>query len=180
MQVRAKAERFSTQELLPRFYEELRRLAARKIQNERSGITIQPTALVHEAYLRLIGGSRSDWSGHSDFMAAAVEAMRRILVESARRRTAMKRGGNSQRVPLEAAQMESQTANLVLALDEALQRLADVDEEKAQIVRHRFFGGLTIDETAEALGISPRSADRGWAFARAWLLREIDQRDLEV
>lgn len=168
------SERFSTQELIPLFYEELRRLAARKIQDERPGITIQPTALVHEAWLRLHGSQHNGgWRGGRHFVAAAAEAMRRILVESARRRTALKRGGGRQRVALEFAETDHEVADHVLALNEALQRLTQVDPQKAEIVRLRFFGGLTIEETAEALGISPRTADRGWAFARAWLLREI-------
>jgi len=168
------SERLSTQELIPLFYDQLRRLAARKIQEERPGITIQPTALVHEAWLRLQGTSHAaGWKGGAHFVAAAAEAMRRILVESARRRTALKRGGGRQRVSLEAAEPELETADRVLALDDALQRLAEIDSQKAEIVRLRFFGGLTIEETAAALAISPRSADRGWAYARAWLLREI-------
>ncbi|MGE0375713.1 MAG: ECF-type sigma factor [Planctomycetaceae bacterium] len=170
------SEHFSTEQLLPLVYDELRRLAARKMQLERPDLTIQSTALVHEAYLRLTQGAAPPyWRDQLHFISAFAQAMRRVLVESARRRAALKRGANATRRPLEAAEPDASSAEEILALDESLDRLSRVDPQKADVVRLRYFTGLTIPEIAEALGISPRTADRHWAYARAWLLREMGQ-----
>jgi RNA polymerase sigma factor (TIGR02999 family) len=161
--------------LLPLVYEELRRLAAQKLAHERPGQTLQATALVHEAYLRLVdeGGCRH-WAGRGHFFAAAAEAMRRILVESARRKRRPKHGGDRHRVDLDVAgdAIASPVEDL-LALDEALERLSAVDPVSADLVKFRYFAGLSIDMAAEALGLSPRTADRRWAYARAWLRQEM-------
>jgi RNA polymerase sigma factor (TIGR02999 family) len=158
-------------DLLPLVYDELRRLAARRLDRESPGQTLQPTALVHEAYLRLVGetgGAR--WDNRSHFFAAAAEAMRRILVENARRKHSLKRGGDLVRHRFEEAELLTpEPREDLLALDEALTRLAATDRAAADLVQLRYFGGLTIPEAAEVLGISPRTADRLWTYARAWL-----------
>jgi RNA polymerase sigma factor (TIGR02999 family) len=154
-------------------YDELRQLARQKLAQERPGNTLDATALVHEAYLRL-GTAGQSWQNRRHFFAAAAEAMRRILVESARRKYASKRGGGHVRHDLDdrlAALPE--ISDDTMAVDEALQKLASIDAQAAQLVKYRYFAGLTIPETAEILQISPRSADRIWAFARAWLHQEI-------
>jgi RNA polymerase sigma factor (TIGR02999 family) len=162
-------------ELLPLVYQELRRLAAQKLKREAPGQTLQPTALVHEAYLRLVGaGAEPHWDGRGHFFAAAAEAMRRILVESARRKQSAKHGGGLRRhdateVPLAAPER----AEDLLALDEALERLAARDPVKADLVKLRYFAGMTIEEAAEALGISAATAKRYWAYSRAWLYEVI-------
>src|ERR1700733_8911059 len=158
-------------ELLPLVYDELRRLAAQRLAREAPGQTLQATALVHEAYLRLIGADPDrPWDGRGHFFAAAAEAMRRILVENARRRHRVKRGGNRNRVDLDKAQPTTpETDDDLLALDEALERLAKKDPIKAQLVQLRVFAGLTVVQAAEILGLSTTTADRYWAFARAWL-----------
>lgn len=162
------------EDLLPLVYEELRRLAAHKMASERPDLTLQATALVHEAYLRLIQSAVPlRWEDRGRFMAAFAEAMRRILVDGARRRAAIKRGGRANRLPMAAAEASGQSDEDLLALDDALARLSEIDSLKADVVRLRYFAGLTVDETAEALGVSPRTVDRAWAYARAWLLREI-------
>lgn len=164
-------------QLLPLVYEELRRLAARKMTQEKSGHTLQPTALVHEAFLRLVGGDHAQaWDGRAHFFAAAAESMRRILIESARRRNTEKRGGDRQRSELSAddAIIDPDDSETLLALDEALTRLAEVDSQLARLVELRYFTGLTIDETAKVLNISPRTTKRNWAYARAWLRREME------
>ena len=160
--------------LLPIVYEELRRLAAQKLSHEKPGQTLQATALVHEAYLRLIGTGDPGWENSGHFFAAAAEAMRRILVDRARLREALKRGGMGRRIDLDATELaiDSLTEDL-LALDEALAQLETEDKVKADLVKLRFFGGLTNQEAARALGIPSRTADRYWRYARAWLLREI-------
>jgi len=164
----AAGDRQAAAELLPLVYEELRRLAAARLAEERPGHTLQPTALVHEAYLRLVGDQQFDGRGH--FFAAAAEAMRRILVESARRRGRVKRGGDRRRVDLDEYEMtDAAPADEILALDEALTRLAAEDSEAAQIVQLRFFAGLSIEQTAETLGVSRATAYRQWSYARAWL-----------
>jgi len=162
-------------ELLPLVYDELRKLAAARMVEENAGQTLQPTALVHEAYLRLVGGEQPDgWNGRGHFFAAAAEAMRRILVESARRKRAGKRGGCGRRQPFEGVEPAApETPEDVLALDEAVAKLAAVDPPAAELVRLRYFAGLPIPAVAEILGISPRTADRTWAYARAWLLQEL-------
>ena len=161
--------------LLPLVYDELRQLAAARLAQEKPGQTIQPTALVHEAYLRLVGSTRPDgWDGRGHFFAAAAEAMRRILVEAARRKGRLKRGGGMTR--LTPDEMELPAPELhedVLALDEALDRLASADRQAAELVRLRYFAGLALPEVARAMAISPRTADRLWAYARAWLHQEL-------
>ena len=162
-------------ELLPLVYAELRKLAAARMAAEAPDHTLQPTALVHEAYVRLVGaGSDRLWNGRGHFFSAAAEAMRRILVESARRRTAKKRGGHSQQVPLEESTAAAPIADeVVLAVHEALDDLARVDAKAAALVKLRFFVGLTAVEAAEAMDMSTRSAHDLWAYARSWLRQRI-------
>lgn len=161
--------------LLPLVYDELRRLAARRLHQEREGQTLQATALVHEVYLRLVGpdGDRP-WDGRGHFFAAAAEAMRRILIERARRKRTLKRGGSLIRHDLETGQLATpEVPEELLALDEALDRLAALKPRVAELVKLRYFAGLSIPEAAAVLGISPRTADSDWAYARAWLLAEL-------
>jgi len=163
-------------ELLPLVYEELRLLAAQKLSREPPGQTLQPTALVHEAYLRLVEADCRGWNSRNHFFMAAAEAMRRILIERARRRRSLKYGGDREKVDLDdvvlACDEQEFSANL-LALDEALEKLSQTDKVKADVVKLRYFAGLTIEQTAEALGFSVNTAKRCWAYARAWLLQEI-------
>lgn len=161
-------------ELLPLVYEELRRLAARKLAREKPGQTLGATALVHEAYLRLVGDAegRRPFQDRGHFFAAAATAMRRILIDSARRKGSQKRGGGLNRRELEGIAAPRPDEDL-LALDEALKRLAVQDPVKAKLVELRYFAGLTGDQAAEVLGISPTTADRHWAYARAWLRAEV-------
>jgi RNA polymerase sigma factor (TIGR02999 family) len=156
-------------------YDELRRLAAQRLSREAPGHTLQATALVHEAYLRLVGRDPDrPWDGRNHFFGAAAEAMRRILVESARRRHRVKRGGNRARVDLDAADPAAPEIDQdLLALDEALEHLAAKDPVKAELVQLRVFAGLTVAQAAEVLGLSTATADRYWAYARAWLRVEI-------
>jgi RNA polymerase sigma factor (TIGR02999 family) len=165
-------------ELLPLVYQELRRLAAHKMANEAPGHTLQPTALVHEAYLRLVGpGQSQQWDGRAHFFGAAAEAMRRILVDRARAKKAMKRGCGLERVDLDAVELLAPMPDdELLALDEALDRLATVDTRAAQMVKLCFFVGLTQEEAARELGVSLATAERVWGFARAWLLREVKRK----
>jgi RNA polymerase sigma factor (TIGR02999 family) len=166
----------AAEQLLPLVYDELRKLAAHRLAHQTPGQTLQPTALVHEAYLRLVGDPKGgDWSGRGHFFAAAAEAMRRILVESARRKGRLKRGGGLARLDLDAAGQAAapEVREDLLALDEALTKLAAADPQAARLVELRYFGGLPVAEAARSLGVSPRTADRLWAFARAWLLREV-------
>jgi RNA polymerase sigma factor (TIGR02999 family) len=159
-------------DLLPLVYNELRKLAAAKLANEKAGQTLSATALVHEAYLRLVGDQRFDGRGH--FFAAAAEAIRRILVEKARRRLALKRTGAGRREDLDPAEIAAPAPDdELLALHEALHRLAEKHPEKAELVKLRYFAGLTADQAAAALGLSPSTADRLWAYARAWLRRAM-------
>jgi RNA polymerase sigma factor (TIGR02999 family) len=161
----------AARQLLPLVYDGLRRLAAQKLAHEAPGQTLQATALVHEAYLRLVGAGQDHWQGRRHFFAAAAEAMRRILIENARRRRRQKRGGGRARLDLDAAALAApQPCADLLDLDEALTRLAAVDRAAAELVQLRYFAGLSIPQAAEVLGIAPRSADRLWAYARAWLL----------
>jgi RNA polymerase sigma factor (TIGR02999 family) len=171
----AAGDRQAAGDLLPLVYDELRRLAARRLAAEPGGQTLQPTALVHEAYLRLVGGrDEPRWDGRAHFFAAAAEAMRRILVESARRRRSLKRGGDCDRLDLDEAEIAlPQPREDLLALDEALDRLAALDPVKAELVKLRYFAGCTIAEAARLLNISTTTADRHWAYARAWLHQEI-------
>jgi RNA polymerase sigma factor (TIGR02999 family) len=161
-------------QLLPVVYQELRRLATQKLARERPGQTLQATALVHEAYLRLVGAESQTWKGRTHFFAAAAEAMRRILIESARRKHRLKRGGNQQRVDVDEAEIviEGPSEDL-LALDEALARLETSDKVKAEVVKLRYFAGLTLEQAAELLEISPTTAKRHWTYARAWLYKAI-------
>jgi RNA polymerase sigma factor (TIGR02999 family) len=164
-------------ELLPLVYEELRKLAAVRMANESAGHTLQPTALVHEAWLRLAGNdSRVQFANRAHFFAAAAEAMRRILIERARRKAAGKRGGDWQRIDLDkvdvAADVDDDT---LLLVNEALEKLAKEDAKAAEIAKLRFFGGLTLDEAAQVLGVTSRTAGRYWAFARVWLFDEMRQ-----
>ena len=157
-------------ELLPLVYGELRKLAASKLAKEKSGQTLNATALVHEAYLRLVGDQQFDSRGH--FFAAAAEAIPRILVEQARRKQAAKRGGRSQREDLDPNRIAAPVPDdELLALNEALDKLAESHPEKAELVKLRYFAGLTADDAATALGISPSTGDRHWNYARAWLKR---------
>jgi RNA polymerase sigma factor (TIGR02999 family) len=157
-------------------YDELRHLADLHLQRERSGHTLQPTALVHEAFLRVLGSSDVHWHGRAHFFRTAAEAMRRILVDYARSRNAQKRGGGQQRVELnESIDGSAEASEVVLAVHDALARLAEIDAEKARIVEMRFFGGLAVGEVAEALDVSDRTVERHWKTARAWLAREISR-----
>jgi RNA polymerase sigma factor (TIGR02999 family) len=166
----------SSEQLLPLVYDELRKQVAQRLAQEKPGQTLQATALVHEAYLRLVGGdaASSCWRNRGHFFGAAAEAMRRILVENARRKGAVKRAGERVRVDLEGLDLADEAPpEQILALDDALTRLAAEDPQKAELVKLRFFAGLSIEATAQALAISPATAKRWWTFARAWLLREI-------
>ena len=162
--------------LLPLVYEELRRLAAKHLANERPGQTLQPTALVHEAYLRLVGiADATRWSDRSHFFAAAAVAIRRILIDNARRKRTVKHGGEFVRQSLDHAQpILPEPAEDLLALDEALDKLATAHPQAAQLVQLLYFGGLTLSDAARALDVSPRTAGRLWAYARAWLRREME------
>jgi len=164
-------------DLLPLVYEELRQLAARKLSREQPGQTLQPTALVHEAWLRLAGKEDSHWQGRRHFFGAAAEAMRRILVDNARRKKAVRHGGGLRRTELNEERISLQEPeDEVLAVDEVLDALAVHDARKAGLVKLRYFAGLSVEEAAAALGISEATAKRDWAYARAWLRREIDRR----
>ena len=160
--------------LLPLVYEELRRLAAQKMSHERPGQTLEATASVHEAYIRLVGAEAQNWSGRTHFFAAAAEAMRRILIENARRKQRYKHGADHHRVDLDDSKIaiEGPSTDLI-ALDEALTKLTEEDRIVADLVKLRYFAGLTIEQAAAVLGVSRRTADRYWAYARAWLYQEI-------
>jgi RNA polymerase sigma factor (TIGR02999 family) len=165
----------AAEELLPLVYEELRKLAAHKMAGEAPGQTLQPTALVHEAWLRLVGNEGAQFANRAHFFAAAAEAMRRILVERARRRSALKRGSGTGRVSLDELELPIAEADdeRLLAVDEALEKLAALDPPKAELVKLRYFTGMTFEEAAAVLGIAVRTAKEWWAFARAWLAVEI-------
>jgi len=163
--------------LVPMVHAELRRLARRQMAGERPGHTLQTTALVNEAYLRLIDLSQVRWQDRAHFLGMSARVMRRILVDHARARGANKRGGRDQKVPIEdAAAVTEERAVDLIALDDALNALAVVDSRKSQVVEMRFFGGLSIDETAESLHVSPETVKRDWRVAKVWLLRELDGR----
>jgi RNA polymerase sigma-70 factor, ECF subfamily len=162
-------------QMLPVVYQELHRLASHYLSREATGHTLQPTALVHEAYLRLVDQRRVDWRNRAQFLGLAANMMRRILVNHARDRAARKRGGNPERVSLSLVESPSGQPDVeLIALEDALQRLAAVDERKSRVVELKFFGGLTIEEIAEVLQISGATVEREWAFARAWLLQAIE------
>ncbi len=165
----------AAEQLLPLVYDELRKLAAARLADEKPGQTLQATALVHDAYLRLVGSTdEPQWNSRGHFFAAAAEAMRRILVEQARRKSRGKHGGERRRVDLDSACAVSEPPSLdLLALDEALSKLASVEPAKAELVKLRFFAGLTMPEAAATLGISLATAERNWTFARSWLYAEI-------
>ena len=170
-----RGDRDASERLLPVVYEELRKLAAHRMSQESPGQTLQATALVHEAFVRLVDVEyQQQWMSRGHFLGAAAEAMRRILVESARRKRRLKRGGDAERVDLDADQIETPALRHdLLALDEALEEFAERDPAKCELVKLRFFAGLTIEQAAEVLGISTSTADRHWSFARAWLYRRI-------
>lgn len=177
----------AAEQLLPLVYDELRKLASQKLAREKPGQTLQATALVHEAYLRLVGkspkspssleGDGARWDSRGHFFAAAAEAMRRILVERARRQRAQKRGGAGERVEVPELAERSQHEQVdLLALDEALRKLEARDPQKAQVVKLRFFAGCSLEETAQMLGISRATTERHWAYARAWLFGQLNPR----
>jgi len=169
-----KGDSGATDELLPLLYEELRMLAARKLSQEPPGQTLQATALVHEAYIRLVGGECRNWNSRNHFFMAAAETMRRILIESARRKKSLKHGGGHQKVDLDDAPIAPDgDVGDIVALDQALAKLAVEDPVKADLVKLRYFAGLSIDQAAEVLGISRATAVRHWSFAKAWLFNSI-------
>jgi RNA polymerase sigma factor (TIGR02999 family) len=163
-----------SEELLPLVYDELRRLAAARMAQELAGQTLQPTALVHEAWLRLVGKGDRRWQNRAHFFGAAAEAMRRILIERARRKSRLKRGGGHAPMDIEELELAETTPDdKILLIDEALERLQVEDPDKARVVVMKFFGGLTSREVAESLGVAERTVERQWAFAKAWLFRSI-------
>ena len=164
----------ATATLIPLLYDELRNIAAALMARERNAATLQPTALVHEAYLRLLGTEERDWQSRANFLGAAAQAMRRILIEHARKRSRLKRGGDRERITLTDGQVqfEAQPEDL-LALEQALTKLEARDKEMARVVELRYFGGLTVEEIAEVLGTSVRTVHRHWSGARAWLHRAL-------
>ena len=162
-------------ELLPLVYEELRKLAHHRMQEERTGHTLQSTALVHEAYLRLVGNADVPWANRGHFFHAAAEAMRRILIEHARARSGPRRGGERRKLPLNVVDLATQAdPTQILALDEAISRLEQEDPDAARVVRLRFYAGMTVEEVAKIVGASPRTVKRDWSFARAFLLRVLE------
>jgi RNA polymerase sigma factor (TIGR02999 family) len=172
----SKGDPRASAELLPLVYDELRKLAAHRLAHERPGQTLQATGLVHEAYVRLVGGANdAEWSNRGHFFGAAAEAMRRILIENARRKGRIRHGGELKRVDLDSQVDVSDEANTdLLALDEALKRLEAEDPEAAQVVKLRYFAALTIEETAAVMGLSARTINRHWAFAKAWLYVQLN------
>ena len=166
----------AAERLWPVVYAELRTLAAAQVARERPGQTLDPTALVHEAYLRLVGGQTREWAGRGHFFSAAAEAMRRILVDAARRKGRLRHGGGRSRVELDPAGGAAPAADDdLVALSEALDRLEAEQPEAAAVVKLRYFAGLTAEEAAAALGVSLRTANRHWAYAKAWLFRQLSQ-----
>jgi RNA polymerase sigma factor (TIGR02999 family) len=171
-----KGNKEALDKLIPLVYDELRRLADHYLRRERPDHTLQPTALVHEAYLRLVNQRNVDWHNRAQFFGIAAELMRRILLEHARSHHAAKRGGGEQKLSLDEAMGLSKKREVdLIALDDALTSLAAVDPQKSRIVELRFFGGLTIEETAKLLGVSPITVNRAWRITKAWLLREISK-----
>lgn len=161
-------------ELLPLVYEELRKLAASKMANESPNQTLQPTALVHEAWLRLAGNENMKWDGRAHFFGAAAEAMRRILIDNVRHKKAVRHGGDQKRVDISDLEIAAATKDdELLAVNDALETFAGIDQQKADLVTLRYFGGLTIEEAAEVLGVSVPTAKRWWAYSRAWLFQHL-------
>jgi RNA polymerase sigma factor (TIGR02999 family) len=174
LQAVGRGESKASEELLPLVYDELRRLAAARMAQEAAGQTLQPTALVHEAWLRLIGDGDRTWENRGHFFGAAAEAMRRIMIENARRKSRLKRGGGQARLNIEDLELAETTPDdKVLLIDEALERLQAEDPEKTRVVVLKFFGGLTNQEVAASLGVTERTVERQWAYAKAWLFRSI-------
>ena len=168
-------------DVFPLIYDELRAIAERQLWKERDGHTLSPTALVHEAYMRLIDYNRMEWSGRAHFLRVAATAMRRVLVDHARGQRSLKRGGRLRRVSIDAVQLSAdEQVELLIAVDSALEKLQLHDARQAQVVECRFFGGMTEEETAEALGIGLRTVKRDWAKAKSWLYREISGDDASV
>ena len=173
----AEGDRHAAEELLPLVYDELRSLARAKMAREKPGQTLQPTALVHEAYIRLVQGADPGWEGRRHFFGAAAEAMRRILIERARRQAAGKHGGEAERVTLtDVAGEQPVEPETLIAIDEALTRLEKIDAEMADVVKLRYFAGMSVEETAESLRLSTRTVSRHWMGARAWLMKELVSR----
>ena len=171
----------ATDELLPQVYNELRRLAAYKMANEPAGHTLQPTALVHEAWLKLVDSPAQSWQNRAHFFGAAAEAMRRILIARARRKNAQRRGAGAAHVDVDEIEIASRVPDdQLLALNEALDRFAAVEPQQAELVKLRYFVGLKIEEAAEVLGISEATAKRWWAYARAWLYETIQKGDADI
>jgi RNA polymerase sigma factor (TIGR02999 family) len=174
-----KGDKEALDQLLPIVYDELRRQAARYLRRERVGHTLQTTALIHEAYIRLVDQRNMQWQNRAHFFGIAAQLMRRILVDHARTKKRAKRGGSDIRVSLADATLVVKSRDLdVVALDEALERLVEIDEQQARIVELRFFSGLTVEETAEVLSISPATVKRDWSMAKAWLHREISDEQI--
>jgi RNA polymerase sigma factor (TIGR02999 family) len=170
-----KGDPHAANELLPLVYEELRKLAAQKMAHEQAGQTLQATALVHEAWLRLGGDDQPEWQNRAHFFSAAAEAMRRILIDNARRKNYLRHGGGAERVNLDGLDLAATMGDeQLLALNEALDHLASHDATKAQVVKLRFFTGLTNEQAAKVLGVSEPTVKRHWAYARAWLFREMN------
>ncbi len=170
--------REASDQLLPLVYDQLRAIAQQAMNEERAGHTLQATALVHEAYVRLVGNEDLGWADRSHFYAAAVEAMRRILIDHARRRGAVKRGGDWRRAAVNVASLAlDENLDNFLALDEAILRLEEQDPKAAQVVRLRFYAGLSIEDTARILEISPRTVKREWTYARTWLLHQLENEE---
>lgn len=174
LQAVSRGEKQASEELLPLLYEELRRMATVRMASQAAGHTLQPTALVHEAWVRLVDDGARCWKNRAHFFGAASEAMRRILIENARRKARLKHGGGQVRVDLDGVELaETSPDENILLISEALEQLKAVDPEQARVVAMKFFGGLTTEEVAQSLKISERTVDRHWAFAKAWLLRWI-------
>ncbi len=166
----------AAEDLLPLVYEELRRLAAHRMANEAPGQTLQPTALVHEAWLRLTGNESARWDGRAHFFGAAAEAMRRILIDNARRKKALRHGGGLQRLDIQKVEIPALAGDdELLAMNDALEAFAAHDSQKAELVKLRYFAGLTIGQAAELLNISEATAKRHWTYARAWLFHEMQR-----
>ncbi len=174
LQAMERGDARAASQLLPLVYDELRKLAACRMANEAPGQTLQPTALVHEAWLRLAGNNEQQWDGRAHFFGAAAEAMRRILIDNARRKQALRHGGGQVRVDVQDVEIAAPAKEEeLLAIDEALEKLAAVDRPKAELVKLRFFAGLSLEEAAGVLRISEATAKRWWAYARAWLFSEM-------